>query len=265
MLRILPLLCGLYLLLTTSVWAEESFFGKDDIAPGEAALMGILYDLKQTQDHKQTRTGSAKPEYLDVLKEFLTNNWDERILNRYYRVTKPLYTTQIFIPMSNANEAPKAFNAEKTVKPTQWLIHYRGQVVPPHDGTYRFWGYADNVCIVAVNGKLNLIGNISYMTFPEIWKSSEPRKIPVANGALSAGDWLDLKAKEPVDLDILIGEYPGGGFCAFLMVEEKGGKYETDAKGNPILPIFQLAPYDTPVRPNQPPFAKQAACWKGVQ
>src|SRR5271167_3791405 len=134
--------------------AQSSAFGKS--TQSEAALIGVLYDLKQTQDHKPT---NVDPEtYSAVIDEFLSKGWDESVLNRYYRVSKPLYTTQIFIPNMNADKAPEAFGAERTVKPSRWVIHYKAQVSPPSGGTYRFWGIADDIMAAAVNGKTVLVG-----------------------------------------------------------------------------------------------------------
>jgi hypothetical protein len=37
-----------------------------------------------------------------------------------------------------ADEAPKAFDVERQVKPRRWLVHYRGKFVAPKSGTL-FW------------------------------------------------------------------------------------------------------------------------------
>ncbi|MFZ4777343.1 MAG: hypothetical protein ACOYM3_18400 [Terrimicrobiaceae bacterium] len=117
---------------------ETSVFGSRQVS--ESALIGILYDLKQSQEkepiHMDTET------YGEIVDEFLSKGWDESVLNRYFRAARPLYTTQIFIPLINADAAPRAFGVEKIVKPSFWLIHYKGQVVAPCDGTWRFWGPA---------------------------------------------------------------------------------------------------------------------------
>jgi len=226
---------------------ESSVFGQSK--QSEAAFMGMLYDLKQTQDHKPT---TVDPEtYTTVLDEFLSQGWDESVLNRYYRVSKPLYTTQIFIPNMNADKAPEAFGAEKTVKPSRWVIQYKGQVSPPEPGTYRFWGIADDIMAVAVNGKTVLVGcrRDMHMTRTN-WHASERDGAHAGDGNLIPGDWFTLKADEIIDLDIIIGERPGGIFNAFVMLEKQGATYETDRRGHPILPIFQIAPYDTPKAPD---------------
>jgi len=246
--------------------ADNETFGQKN--QSEAALMGILYDLKQTQDRKDTNVDAGS--YFGVLDEFISKGWDETILNRYYRVSRPIYTTQIFIPQISADEAPKAFGAEATVKPSRWLIHYKGQVSPPEDGTYRFVGSSDDFIAVAVNGKTELVAPLRQLSpdaFPLTnWKSSDGFGLPAADGNFVNGDWVEMKAGVPIDLDVIIGERPGGVFNAFLMVEKKGGDYEIE-NGHPILPIFQVAAYDTPSGDGSlaPKFSKDSPPWKSYQ
>jgi hypothetical protein len=82
---------------------RQSAFG--ETSQSEASFIGVLYDLKQTQDHKPTNI--TPDDYSDILDEFLSQGWNEAVLNRYYRVTRPLFTTQIFIPNMSADNAPK--------------------------------------------------------------------------------------------------------------------------------------------------------------
>jgi len=233
---------------------------------GESSLIGILYDLKQTQDRKPIPMDI--PKFGKLIDEFLSNNWNESILNRHFRVTQPLYTSQIFIPLMNAGAAPLAFGVEKIVKPSFWVIHYKGQVSAPSDGNWRFWGYGEEVCSVAVNGKNVLLANWKEVTCPSVgWKSPEPPGQPAANGHIVAGDWISLKAGQIVDLDILIGERAGGVFCSFVLIEKQGDTYEK-LNGRPVLPVFQLAPFKTAV-PAQvklgPKIATQGPVWKAIQ
>jgi len=234
----------------------------------EAALMGILYDLKQTQDRQPTNVDAGA--YFGVLDKFISKGWDENVLNQYYRVSRPLYTTQIFIPQISANEAPKAFGAEATVKPSRWVIHYKGQVSPPEDGTYRFVASADDVIAVAVNGKTELVAPLRQhpkQSFPLTnWESTDPPGLRAAGGQFVNGDWVQMKAGVPIDLDIIVGERPGGVFNAFLMVEKQGGSYEMEG-AYPILPIFQVAAFDTPSGDGTlaPKFAKDFPPWKSYQ
>lgn len=236
---------------------------------GEAAMVGILYDLKQTQDLRPT--SMDRKTYTAVIDEFLAKNWDEGVLNRYYRASRPLYTTQIFIPMMGADAAPKAFGVQKIVKPRLWVVHYKAQVAPPSDGAWRFWGYGDDACCVAVNGKTVLTANrFDTPLTGKTFKADKSPGIPAGNGTLRPGDWIELKAGRIIDLDIIIGECPGGIFGAFLMIEKRGENY---AKAGsfpvlPVLPVFQLAPYDTPAPKSPkdaPPFAANGPIWKAFQ
>jgi hypothetical protein len=45
---------------------------------------------------------------------------------------------------------------------------------------------------------------------------------------------------ETVDLDILIGEEPGGSFNAFLFLQRDHAEYKKMANGAPLLPVFQI-------------------------
>jgi hypothetical protein len=224
-----------------------AFFGKETAS--EAALMGLFYDFKQTQ--QRAPTGVDVATYTAVLDEFVSRGFDEDVLNRYYRTSKPLYTTQVCIPVLLASQAPKAFGVDKIVKPSRWVIHYKAQVSPPEDGVYRFAGYADDALFVAVNGKLVLDGsrkNVTAALKKTVWHASDPypHDYQAGNGHLNAGDWVPLKAGQPVDLDVIIGEQPGGEFCAFLLYEKQGATYPS-SRGHPVLPLFQVAPYGSPL------------------
>jgi hypothetical protein len=241
--------------------AGPGVFGQS--TQSEAALMGIFYDLKQTQDHQHTNVDPLS--YWKVLDEFFSKQWDDAVLDRYYRGSKPLYTTQVFIPNMNANLAPKAFGADPSVKPSRWIIHYKAQISPPENGTYRFVGGADDLLAVAVNGKTELIsplGSLAPKVFPMTgWSASEPR-----DGLLTKGDWVEMKKAEIIDLDLIIGERPGGNFNAFLMIEKQGVVYAKDKHNHEMLPVFQVAAFDTP-RPtgNTPSFATGFPPWISYQ
>lgn len=256
--------CALLIACSFARAQDESVFGSKQAS--ESALIGILYDLKQDQARRSKHMDTTA--YGKLIDEFLSKGWDESVLNRYFRVTRPLYTTQIFVPLIGANAAPKAFGVENIVKPSFWLVHYKGQVTPPTDGTWRFWGYGEEACSVAIDGRNVLLANWKEVTCPSVgWKSPEPPGQKAANGAIVAGDWFEAKAGQILDLDVLIGERAGGVFCAFLMIEKKGDTYQ-QIDGKPILPVFQLAPFNTPNPQGVkygPQIAPNGPIWKAVQ
>lgn len=240
---------------------DEILFGSKE--KDAAGLIAIIYDLKQTQARKPSNVSAG--EYPDVIKEFLQKGWDELVLNRFFRITRPLYSTQIFIPQISANVAPKAYGVDNVMRPSAWVIHYKGQVSPPEDGTYRFVGYADDVLAVAVNNKTVCIGARPDMEMKSIWKSSDPQEGANAfNGNLVYGDWVPMKKDEPVDLDVLVGERPGGEFGAFLLFQKQGVTYGKDRHGKLVLPVFQLAKQNIPGKDDgrSPPFLKSDLLWK---
>ncbi len=46
-------------------------------------------------------------------------------------------------------------------------------------------------------------------------------------------------------IEVLVGEQPGGEFCAYLFIEEKNKEYQKEASGRPVLPIFRTADLET--------------------
>lgn len=256
------LLVVLAFLAAAAARAEEGdFFGRKERG-SDAGLVGIIYDLKQTQQRKQT--GMHPSVFPEVFQEFLDKGWDEAVLNRYFRSARQLYTTQIFIPLMNANAAPKAFGVEKVMKPQTWVAHYKGQVSPPEDGTYRFVGYADDIMAVAVDGKTVMVGG-RFDVKP--WSPRSRDLGEASNGRLAYGEWMELKKDKPVDLDIILGENPGAEFCAFLLYQKQGEEYAKTPEGFPILPVFQLAPVTIPTftRRDAPKFQSSSQVWKGYQ
>jgi hypothetical protein len=256
-------LLGLLLLIPALARGDEAAeYGQS--AKGESALMGMFYDLKQTQQHV-----AVPITYEQTIDQFLKQDWDESVLNHYYRATKLIYTTQIFIPSIDASKGTEAFGVEKLVQPNWYLIHYKGQVVVPQDGTYRFVGYGDNVMIVGVDEKTVLVGDRADIVLPTFkWTSTGEGSQAYPDANLVDGTWLNLTAGQVIDLDVLIGESSGGESAFFLMIEKKGEHYADDGKGHPVLPIFQVAPYDTPAPKylqNAPLFSKKFVIWKCLQ
>lgn len=226
-----------------------------------SALIGIFYDLKQTQKREPVNA-----DYLQTVGSFIDGGWDESLLSRYFRVTKPLYASDIFIPDISAGDAPKAYHVDDIVRPRQWIVLYKGQVSPPEDGTYRFVAYADDVIAVAVDGKTNLVAYYANWRGHTKWKESEPNAV---GGLLKHGDWFECRKDQIIDLDVLVGEYPGSRFGAWLFIEKKGVSYpfgDSLKSGKvPILPVFQVAPRAIPPEGHPFPFTTNSPPWTCYQ
>lgn len=208
-------------------WNNPAPFGSTKQG-SEVALIGILYDFKQDQKHQSTNMNRHVFEQL--IGQFIDSDWDEGMLNKYYRVSRPLYTTEVMIPQMNADMAPKAFGVEKLVQPRMWMIWYKAQVQVPEDGTYRFLGNADDFCGVAVNGKTVMFDHMPGTPIQTKWFAKEGKV-----RGYTPGDWIALKKGQVIDLDIMIGESPGGDYRALVCVEKQGVNY--NGRENP----FQLS------------------------
>lgn len=227
-------------------------FGSSDITSG--ALIGTMYDLKQTADRKPTEftPDTSNEAYQQFIQKFVDGGWNQNVLNRFYKVEKPLGNYQIFIPTMNADAAPAAFKAEQYVKPKRWIIIYHGNFVAPEDGTFRFVGLCDDILVVRLNNNTVMDGSLFTAA-----KSAPRTKLGLAYaGAASlyqmlGGSWFQLSSGQSYAIDIMIGERPGGYFNAFLLIQKQGQNYPPQPGGKdlcPILPIFQVA--DTPVPPS---------------
>lgn len=223
--------------LSRVVAQQAGVFGSSE--RNTSALIGIFYDLKQTQQREPADGGKR---FAEIVDDFVVSGFDEAQLNHYYRAPLPLYTTQIAMHRMSAEEAPKAFGVEDEVKPRAWVVHYKAQVSPPADGTYRFIGRADDMMIVAINRKVVLNASLGSTKFSKLnWISPEPKGPPLAAQRDPVyGNWIELKADQPVDLDILVGERPGGIFHAILLYERQGESYPGHG-GRRVLPLFQVA------------------------
>lgn len=246
--------------------AAVPFFGFRE-AKGGGSLVGKFYDLKQLKNGKPSNLDQDHG-YPDEISRFVKGGWNDAHFDKYFVGPNPLYTTQIYIPKTRAEEGPRAFNLGGRVQPKMWVVVYRGTVIPPESGTYRLVGMGDDVLIVRFEGRVVLdCGS----TNPS---GNGPKQFYAMDGlqlkddmpwykGLGRGDAFQVKAGESYPMEVLIGEWPGGDFKAWLLLEKDGAQYEKDSKGNPVLPIFKLAASDV-AKPGveSPVFAKQGPVWK---
>lgn len=208
------------------------------------ALKGCLYDFKQRSDGKPLPYDSAKAsDYVDKAVRVQRSRFEEHAFERYFRAPKELYLTHLAIHFSPAAAGPEYFGAKDMIRPTGWMATYRGRIVAPETGTYRFRGVGDDYLVVFVDKRLTLVG-----CWPDIqpavagrWDPGKPSgslRSPLGTAPLVYGDWINLRAGVPVDIAIGIGERPGGMVGFVLEVEQKGVDHRTDANGRKILPLF---------------------------
>lgn len=219
---------------------------------GEVTLFGggqtIGNDFVGTfYDFKRTRSGRATPMDPDNFRIELGRFVRERMrtsrIAKYYRSPKKLYATTFTVPAIRSSVAPAAFGEADTLGYC-WMAHYKGQLVNKEDIRFRFRGMGDDVMVVQINGKIVLNAcwpNDSEIVIAGQWQSNsaDNRKYQLGNNQSVVGDWIDLKAGEPADMQVIIGEVPGGVFASMLTVEIDGVDYPNNSEGGPLLPIFK--------------------------
>ena len=221
-------------------------FGSSSRASG--GLEGRLYDFKKNTKGEDIPYDLAnRSEFVDRVLRLQKSNFSESSLSRHFSAPNSLFLTHLAIPLTDAASGPKFFGAEKTIKPSGWMVHYRGRVTVPKSGFYRFSGLGDDYIVVMINGRMRLAacwGDIQDAVDGR-WDPSKPTgdfKSPFSGMRLVYGDWVNLKSGDTLDLDIAIGERPGGKVGFVLHIEEKGVSYRKAPDGRPILPLFATAP-----------------------
>ncbi|QDV47471.1 FecR protein [Stieleria neptunia] len=121
-----------------------------------------------------------------------------------------------------------------------WLVWYHGQVTPARAGRYRFWGYADNHLLLAINGKPVFEGSRKNSSFKELGiERTDNPALPclIAPAGFACSEWVEV-GNDPVRLDILFGEVGGNTTSGLLLVEREGETYEETLWGQPKWPLF---------------------------
>jgi hypothetical protein len=210
-------------------------------------LEGTFYDFNRTFNGRSYSID--KDIFITEIARFIASGWKTTQLSRYYRSPKKLYTTTIAIPPIPSPLAPSAFG-EPDNRDFCWMVHYKGKLVHKDGIRFRFVGTADDIIVVAVNGKTVLNGSRGWDRTSNNWvdcapwtpSSADHRKWHILSDSAAVGDLIELEPGVPVDLDVMFAEVPGGNFNAVLCVMEEDVKYENNSKGQPILPLFRTAP-----------------------
>lgn len=276
--------------------SSGKLFGFND--PGKGALIGSFYDLKQTKDGEPTGMDDAAMR--NELREIVSRGYNPKLLDKYFKASRELYQTRFWIPHMNADAAPAAFECEKEVAPKHWLAVYRGSVIAPSSGRFRFVGSSDDVLHVRFNDRPvfdyghtlastatrgspslgNPDGSWNDDGMDKIFRNESPMRLPItfykypsmptlnnSIGGMAVGPEFKVEKGKAYPIEVLIAEIPGGFFAVSLLIEEIGVKYEKNATGAPILPLFRLDASlpDKATMINAPPFADDGPIWKFVE
>lgn len=219
-----------------------SLFGMKMTGDKISGLIGTFYDLKQTSSGKPTECAPAKTgiaPYRNIVKAYIDSGWSLSKFSRFFRSPDYLIGGQLWIPSMSADEAPRAYEVEKLVKPSRWVIHYKANVEVPQDTPFRFVGSADDWMVVRFAGKTVLDDGYERMDIDKIGDYrqmnqtvTDTYKIDRKPGSLNrvvAGPWIKITKGTKVPMEVIVGETPGGVFDVYLAIEV--AKSETKEKG----------------------------------
>ena len=232
---------------------------------GGSTLEGTFYDLKKKRNGAPSGLkGGAENQdaVIEALAKFFTN-WNEAELNKYYKSPTKLYASNWYLPVAYAKYGPIAFQVGDPKKPESqwecqpaaWVAVYRGRVIAPKTGKFRFVGTGDDFLAVRFNRKTVL--DAGYR-LPTRWEKNNPRAAWVSGagdgdnfrkdiasgkdkqrkdykfikgvpgcqiwdnelGGLIAGTPFSVKEGQSYDMEVAISEIPGGKFGFVLFIED---------------------------------------------
>ncbi|WP_372796489.1 hypothetical protein [Pontiella sp.] len=200
---------------------------------------GQVYSLLHRRNGGAASMGPD--EFRDVLRKYVLSGWKESVLARYYRSPQKLYTTHFMVPPIPTAMAPGLFGVPE-MEDYYLFVKYEGQLVHATDIKFRFWGIGDAYIFVNVDGEevLQCSWQAHHPWF-DWWTSTAAgdRTHILGNMRMVGGDWIELKAGEPVDMKVLFGEWHGGQVAGMLLVEVEGEEYPSGRNGMPLFPAFR--------------------------
>jgi hypothetical protein len=237
-----------------------SLFGMKGTGTTTGGLIGTLYDLKQTSGRQPTAMVDAKtgiPPYRAAVRDFLEAGWSPGKLSKFFKAPDTLISGQLFITGRSANDAPKAFEVEKLMKPSRWVVHYRCYVEVPSSLPFRFVGSGDDFLLVRWNRKIALddgyetylAGGGNYKDFGvKVTQEYKVDRRPGGLHRLKAGPWIQVTKGTKVPVEVLIGETPGGVFDCYLAIEvaKSGTKVDGQYEGEGKLKLFRCSTEPVP-------------------
>jgi hypothetical protein len=260
------------------------------IDPDQGGLTGTFYNLNRSPG------GQAQNNYYAdlqrVVNHFVNHGWNAGELAAYHEAPQKLHAPRIYMPSLRASDAPRAFRQPADYRPC-WLAIYRGRVIAPKSGKFRFVGAGDDFLVVRFAGRNVFDFGYGRATTPddagirEALAGSEklggaygtcPMEPPLRRyrypgtedwnrnlGGMAVGPVFEVTEGRDYPVEILIGEGQGGLFAAGLLIEEVGVVYPKADTAAPILPLFRTdgsRPANFEDRSNAPPFDPDGPVWK---
>jgi hypothetical protein len=216
---------------TTSLFGSEESVGND--------FLGRVYHLKYNRNRGPA--SMDEDSFRVILQDYVLSGWDDEILAKYYQLPKKLYAKHFMVPVMPSTLCTDAFGG-RDLESYYIFVVYKGKLVFPEDIRFRFWGVGDAYIFVHVDGKEVLLNAWRFhKPWFNWWEGKAPQHLSylLGNQNMAVGDWIELKANEPVDMNVLFGEWKGGQMSGMLLVEVEGQEYPKSHWNGPLLPAFK--------------------------
>ncbi len=202
----------------------------------ERSLPGVILGFPHPSPFRQTQP--IQDFIGKQILPFIQSGFEDRASLAVLKQGAPIRFTGI---AGSYNQFPQKTELEPYSKPLGWLAWYQGEAAPPQPGRYRFWGYADNQLLIALDGEPVFEGSRYDSSFPEalnVPRTNHP-SFPCLNAraGFACGPWVELDGSS-VQLDLVFGEIYGNATSALLLVEREGDAYEKTFWGQPKWPLF---------------------------
>jgi len=231
----------------SSLIDEESLFGAGKSVGND--FEGTMFSLNH--DRKGGFISMDEDEFREILRKFVRSGWKNHVLGEYYRANKKLYTSHFMVPPIPSVIAPDVYGVPD-LESYYFFIKYKGKLVYPKDIKFRFWGIGDAYLFIRVDGEEVFVHgwNNHVENYFDWWHGNDPKadKYYLGNMRMEVGDWITLKAYEPVDMEVLFGEWKGGIMGAMILVEVEGVEYPRNRQNGPILPAFRTSEFSRDTR-----------------
>ena len=224
-------------------------------------LPGSFYDCKQLKDGAPSpyAEDAANAAFIDKVLRPMAKDWNASALERFFKAPEKLMADRLFIPEVSAEAAPKAYGVADRCKGRRWIAHYKGAVVAPKTGRFRFVGRGDDTLLVRFNSRMALDAGWTVLALPGhlanfgakpdparaaaqgLTGDAYPAKNP-AHPPFRCGPWFDTVKGREYPVEIVLSEIPGGKFSAYLMLEEAGS--DNKPAGDPFL--FRMSGEEVP-------------------
>ena len=203
------------------------------------SLMGKIFGIKEgTEDIGSGENVQTDKIISNLILPLVRSKFQSQDCLKNFVQGRPLRFSGI---AGSYNNFPEHSSLAPYSRPHGWVTWFNGKIKAPVPGRFRFWGYADNDLLVAVNGKPVFEGSRYDSRFRndlKVFRNNHP-SFPCLNSraGFARGEWITI-GDQPVQIDLLFGERSENLTSGILLFEQEGVSYEKTYWGQPKWPLF---------------------------